>query len=334
MTASPMAGQPDRLAALPSDISASPPDIGALRLRELAARFSGGEIRSDTGSDSTLEQTDTEFEPVTLATILELGRTRAIESHAEAPAVTASATTVASLPPPSANALPLVVESTHEVAGPPAPRLISLAPPIVPEPIAATSEPTPADLPQAEIALGPVVESDATEAASVAVDQPLMLADQSAPELRLVDLIRRQQSLLEQLNRFPPPYPQDAEANAPPDPSPPDVPQLSVIAQLAPPPAPNFDDSPSEREPTPPLQQVTTLAPPPLPRSRAVRENKDETGEAELPEQSPKIILRARAEQSGRHTGRGVAAPPSVAPAFFAGLAAALVIAGALFVIL
>jgi hypothetical protein len=167
-------------------------------------------------------------------------------------------------------------------------------------------------------------------------DQPLMLADQSAPDIRLVDLIRRQQSLLDQLNRFPPLHEDSPGGNDDPglEPAAPPPPH-SVFEQLAP--------------PIPPAAAPLALGygtPPPLPPAEkaefpqpsaprpAARQREDEPNVAELSQNSPMIIQRARAERSGGRRAGPAAAPPSAAPAFFVGLAVALAIAGVLFAIL
>jgi hypothetical protein len=164
-----------------------------------------------------------------------------------------------------------------------------------------------------------------------------MLADQSAPDIRLVDLIRRQQSLLDQLNSFPPSYEALARAPEADEPEAETPAPRSLIEQLAPPPTPPPALAPAKaaQETPPPLPPFEIAAlPPPRPSKPAVREHRDEPSEAELPQQSPIIIQRARAERSGRRIGPTVAAPPSAIPAFLGGLALALVVAGVLFAVL
>jgi hypothetical protein len=77
-------------------------------------------------------------------------------------------------------------------------------------------------------------------------------------------------------------------------------------------------------------------APPPLPSSGILRLAGPSPQDAEhlLPERSPMIIERARAELSGRHGARKSAAQSSPIPAFAAGVAVAFAIAGSLLLVL
>jgi hypothetical protein len=319
-TADPATGGPLPLARAVDGVAVPIEDIAARRLHELAQHLSGADLSTPgAGADSSLDDTDAEFERVSLAAIVALGRQQT--------------------PDPPDDAL-VDASAASEVSGPP---LAVASPPSLPVPIAdaaaagagvtggavltppeAAAAQPPADLPLE------AAESDTTPA-PLASSQPLMLTDQSTSDIRLVDLIRRQQSLLDQLNRFPPTYKAPDEATDPvPEPAAP-APR-SVIEQLAPPHAIADATTPFEieREAPPPLPPPEEEPPPP-----AANESKAEPPtEAELPERSPIIIQRARAERSGRRRIGPVAAPPSAMPAFFAGLGAALFIAGILLVIL
>lgn len=322
--------------------SGTPPadDIAARRLRELAQRVSNAAMPgSDAGEDRGLDEADAEFEPVSLATILALGREQAPDSDDDAPdnATDTVETVVPVAVVPSAPFPPVA----NDDEAPPSAAIVTLrsdvideAPPLEGEVLEATVDIQSASPSEDGPAAAVVDDEDAQSGA----DQPLMLADQSAPDLRLVDLIRRQQSLLDQLNRFPPSYEalanetREAEAAEEPAPTP-----RSVIEQLAPPPAPPPAPTPKDaaHEAPPPLPPFEIAAlPPPRPPPATPRDRRDEPSEAELPQQSPIIIQRARAERSGRRIGPAVAAPPSAIPAFLGGLALALVVAGVLFAVL
>lgn len=313
-------------------------DIAARRLRELSQRLSAPEtVALAADDDSRLEKSDAEFEPVSLAAILALGRRQTpdtpddalVESAADArPLVSLPAPTDA--PPPE----PARADTHIEPATLPVP-VVALEPA---EPLLLAGEvllaphETPSSEPSEQVSFGPVVGNDAASDE----DPPLLLADQSATDIRLVDLIRRQQSLLDQLNSFPPSYtpPEEMPESAPAAPA--ETPR-SVIELLAPP-APAAPPEVREvREeappPLPPRKDTHTHREPPRLAAPAARERTDEPAAADLPQQSPMIIQRARAERSVRR-GPVVAAPPSAVPAFLAGLAAALVVAGVLFAIL
>lgn len=312
-------------------------DIAAHRLRELAERVSNAAMPlSGANDDGKLEEADTEFEPVSLATILALGREQTPDSSDDALA-DATETTGTVAPLAVVTSAPVVpVTSDDEIAPPtpPATREADAA-----EPLQVTGEVLEAtdDIPPTLPSEDSTVEIVSVEEGLSTADAPLMLADQSAPDIRLVDLIRRQQSLLDQLNSFPPSYEaldkahgtKEAEAAAP-------APR-SLVEQLAPPPVPPPAPAPTNtaREAPPPLPPFEIAAlPPPRPSKSAAREHREEPSEAELPRQSPMIIQRARAERSGRRAGPAVAAPPSAVPAFLGGLALALVVAGVLFAVL
>ena len=319
-------------------------DIAARRLRELSQRLSAPATALIASDDGNLEKSDAEFEPVSLAAILAIGRRQTpdtaddtlVETTAGArPLVSVPALTDAPSPEP-ARADSHIEPATLPVS------LVALEPPPPPLLLAGEVLPAPHGVPFSEppeqVPLDPLPDNDA------APDEnpPLLLADQSATDLRLVDLIRRQQSLLDQLNSFPPSYkaPEETAEAAPAAPV--EAPR-SVVELLAPPPTPppEVEEAREAREsdvkeeapaPLPPPLKDTRREPPRL-TAPVARERTDEPAAADLPQQSPKIIQRARAERSVRR-GPAVAAPPSTVPAFLAGLAAALAVAGVLFVIL
>ena len=324
------------------DGDVSPVDIAARRLRQLSQRLSAPATALIASDDGNLEKSDAEFEPVSLAAILALGRRQTpdtpddtlVETTAGArPLVSVPALTDAPSPEP-ARADSHIEPATLPVS------LVALEPP--PLLLAGEVLPAPHGVPFSEppeqVPLDPIPDNDA------APDEnpPLLLADQSATDLRLVDLIRRQQSLLDQLNSFPPSY-RAPEETAEAAPAPPVEAPRSVVELLAPPPTPppEVEEAREAREsevkeeapaPLPPPLKDTRREPPRL-TAPGARERTDEPAAADLPQQSPKIIQRARAERSVRR-GPAVAAPPSTVPAFLAGLAAALAVAGVLFVIL
>jgi hypothetical protein len=310
-------------------------DIAARRLRELSQRLAAPEmVALPADSDSKLAKTDAEFEPVSLAAIIALGRQQTPDAPGDSIVEAAVAIrplvaipTAVDVPPSE----PTRADSHIEPATLPVP-VVALEPA---EPIRLTGEaPSAFDEappPEPTDQVPPVSMADGD--AQPAENQPLLLADQSTTDIRLVDLIRRQQSLLDQLNSFPPSYvpPPDEVTEIAPE-APAEAPR-SVIEQLAPPPAAAPLEVREVREETPPPpQRKDTLREPPRLASPVVRQSTDEPAAADLPQQSPKIIQRARAERSIRRPP--VAAPPSAVPAFLAGLAAALVVAGVLFVIL
>jgi hypothetical protein len=322
-------------------------DIAARRLRELSQRLSATEkVALAADDDSKLEKSDAQFEPVSLAAILALGRQQTpdtpddqiVESAADArPLVAIPAPTEAPSPEPAS------ADNHIEPASLPVP----FVGPKPAEPLRLSGEvllehdETPPSEPSEQVSFAPTADNDAAPDDN----PPLLLADQSETDIRLVDLIRRQQSLLDQLNSFPPSYqpPPDEVAEAAPA-APAETPR-SVIELLAPPPAtapPEVREVREARErevreeappPFPPRKDTRTHREPPRLATPAARERTDEPAAADLPQQSPMIIQRARAERSVRR-GPVVAAPPSAVPAFLAGLAVALVVAGVLFAIL
>ena len=332
--------------------SGAPPveDIAARRLRELAERVSHAAVpASGAEDDRSLDEADAEFEPVSLATILALGRDEQPDTTGEA---------AAEAHEPVETVVPIAVVATspflpvaNDDEAAPLTSLAMLSDDAIDEPEHLEVEVLEAsvDIQQAPSSedSAPEESADAVEDtdAPLAADQPLMLADQSAstPDIRLVDLIRRQQSLLDQLNSFPPSYealdksrePATVETAEPEaaEPAP-----RSLVEQLAPPPPqPTPPPAPAkaaqESPPSLPPFEIAAL-PPPRPSMSSVRPHRDEPSEADLPQQSPIIIQRARAERSGRRIGPAVAAPPSAIPAFLGGLALALVVAGVLFAVL
>lgn len=332
-TAEPVSGSP-RLLARAVEGGATPgEDIAARRLRELAMRLSSADLpQSDADKDNAFGETDAEFEPVTLATITTLGRQQKPDTPGDTLTDAGDVTSTAKPLVAVVNAPALPAPATDEDAQQAAPALLAVGPP--PEPFRlADDDLGPLDVvaivePEAEVTFPALVEGDAPSAPPASEDQPLMLADQSTTDIRLVDLIRRQQSILDQLNRFPPPTFDTSEravtpVTAEPEPEP-EPPQRPVVDLRTPP----LDVG---REIPPPLPPPERMALPPP----TVLEIKDEPVEQELPEQSPIIIQRARAERSARgRGGSAIAAPPSAVPAFFVGLAVAIAIAGVLFVVI
>ncbi|MFN3744498.1 MAG: hypothetical protein ACK4TL_07315 [Hyphomicrobiaceae bacterium] len=295
-------------------------DIAARRLHELAQRLSGAHVSApDAGADSPLDSPDAEFERVSLAAIVALGRQQAPDTPddtlVEARAAAEDSGPALAIARPVSLPVPTTDAAAARVEGP-----------------EAATKPAPEAAPAQPLAALPreAAESD-TAPATIASSQPLMLTDQSAADIRLVDLIRRQQSLLDQLNRFPPTYPAPGDA-AVSDPGPAAVAPQPVFELLAPPPGNADATTPFEipREAPPPLPPKEELPPAP---DEFGAEAPPEAALSELSELSPIIIQRARAERSGRRLGP-VAAPPSTMPAFLVGLGAAFFIAGILLVIL
>ena len=215
-------------------------DIAAHRLRELAERVSNAAMPvSGANDDGKLDEADTEFEPVSLATILALGRQQTPDSSDDA--LTDATDTAGTVVPLAvvASAPVLPAASDGEIV-PPAPSATLEADEA--EPLQVSGEVLEAadDVPPELSSEESTVEIVSVDDGLSTADPPLMLADQSAPDIRLVDLIRRQQSLLDQLNSFPPSYEAldkareadepaaDAETPAP----------RSLVEQLAPPPVP------------------------------------------------------------------------------------------------
>jgi hypothetical protein len=166
-----------------------------------------------------------------------------------------------------------------------------------------------------------------------ATGEPLLLTDQSGDDIRLVDLVKRQQSLLDQLNSYPPAPPAPVQAVEPPA-VPADrpaasapVPARSVVDDLAPT-RPMFA---SDKR-----RLTSDETPPPFPPTGVLRLTGNAPDEEErfMPERAPMIIERARAERSGLHRANNSAAAPSPLPAFAAGVAVALAIAGSLLFVL
>lgn len=321
-----------------------PEDIAALRLRELAARLSGALLPPPGADDKiSLKDTEAEFEPVSLADIIALGRKQTPDTLDDSLAATSSDVATAAPPAALVSAPSVEASAAANVGDPAEPVDVAALPAATPsEPLRLAGE-APAVLFKSEGAAEasqledqtpsrPESKDETTTAAPIAGGQPLMLADQSAPDIRLVDLIRRQQTLLDQLNRFPPSY-EALEKPAEVIPPPPEPPPLSVIEQLAPPPA--VTAAPTiENEAPPPLPVAEKTALPPPSKPSALRERNETPPEPVLTEHSPMIIQRARAERSGRRLGPAVATPPSALPAFLVGLAVAVVIAGVLFAVL
>lgn len=348
--------------------SAALDDIVAARMKDLAERLAAGKTSQKSADiDALLTQSDVEIQPVSLASITGLRALAmadadnddwlpppqtqiapAVPSDAAIAIVPSRASTLAStsaplsLPTMSARSSETVSEQNLQsllaVLDRPTPlrlagelplgRQAPADPPAVPSagpaeeahrPVVVTAD---ADAPtEPMVAAGNSGTTSWVDPAP-ATDVPLLLADQSATDIRLVDLIKRQQSLLEQLNRYPPaPGSADVSADAPADPptAPAPMPAWSVVDQLA---------------PTVPV--VATDAPPPLPSTGVLRLAGPSSDDDEhlMPERAPMIIERARAERSARHGARTSATAPNPLPAFAAGIAVALAIAGSLLFVL
>lgn len=332
MTANPIAERPLLLAH--ADVDTAPAeDIAARRLLDLVQRFSRDEGHP---LATSLDESDTEFEPLSLASIEALGGRQvpdtpedSLDDAGEETGTPALLTVVASAP----SSVPALWADMGATS--PLPLAVHAEPFELSDDVMLENEPE-SDEPSSDATPYSVLNDDALMAFPPETDQPQMLADQAAPDIRLVDLIRRQQSLLDQLNRFPPPHDDAPAANDDLGPEPAALPPPhSVLEQLAPPdlpaavaPALGYGTPP----PLPPVEKAEfPKSSPPRP---AARQREDEPNVAELSQRSPMIIQRARAERSSGRRGGPTAAPPSVAPAFFVGLAVALAIAGVLLAIL
>jgi hypothetical protein len=333
-------------------------DIVAARMKDLADRLAAGiALPKAAGVDAPLEHSDVVIQPVSLAAITGLRDRPIADSDDDGRLPTTPMTVIASpapsqqadddaiAPPPAPLAATTVSTNSSETASernlqslldvldPPAPlrlagegpsgHLIPVIPPARP-PAGTSDEGTEATNAATEAGNGHLTPWTAP---TPATDEPLMLADQSDSDIRLVDLIKRQQSLLNQLNRYPPapvtsaPPAAEALGDLPPPPA------WTVLDQLA----PTQPIIPAEQHRSPPAD-----APPPLPSTGVLRlagPSLDD-GEQRLTERSPMIIQRARAEQAGRHGANNPAASPSPLPAFAAGIAIAFAIAGSLLFVL
>jgi hypothetical protein len=328
----------------PSDVL---DDIVTSRMKDLAARLAAcAEFPKTADTDAPLEQHDVEFQPVTLAAITGLrGQVISdIDGDDWQPAPP-----VAAIAPPSApmSAPNMSMRSSETISERNLQSLLAVLEPPTPLRLAGevpTSRLIPVADAENESKIDTFVDAQDGDAMSLpattppanndlvpwtpavpATGTPLMLADQSADDIRLVDLIQRQKSLLDQLNQYPPaPFhaaesPAQAPAALPPT--------RSVFDQLA----PTQPVIPSE-----PRRLATPEVPPPLPSPGSLRVLKLSPDDAEhaLTERSPMIIERARAERSGlAGTGKSAAAP-SPLPAFAAGVAIAFAIAGSLLLVL
>jgi hypothetical protein len=306
-------------------------DIAAARMRDLADRLAASKVLSKSADiDAPLEPSDAEIQPVSLAAITGLRGLVIPDADDDWLPATPMLLDAPSMES-SETASERNLQSLLAVLDPPAPlRLAGEVPytrligtPTSDVTIADDEAPSAASTDEAENA-HPThwVELEAAQAS--AAGEPLMLADQSDGEIRLVDLIKRQKSLLDQLNRYPPvPAPEDAPSTFPAA----AAPSWSVVDQLAPT-LPFM--TPDQR------RAASPEAPPPLPSSGILRLAGPSPQDAEhlLPERSPMIIERARAELSGRHGARKSAAQSSPIPAFAAGVAVAFAIAGSLLLVL
>lgn len=326
-------------------------DIVTSRMKDLADRLAACAVMpAADNSDTSLPQHDIEIQPVTLAAITGLrGQVVADTDDDEwlpAPPVAAIVPTApvepaAAVAPPSPPNMSMRsseevseqnLQSLLAVLDPPTPlRLAGELPsrrlvPITPfedAPTEATEAESETIVVTSEIDTSPAPIDPPWIKPEPADSEPLMLADQSAGDIRLVDLIKRQQTLLEQLNHYPPaPMPADAPAEPPAAATPP----RSLFDQLAPTPP---------MIPSEPRRAPAAEAPPPLPSTGVLRLAAPSPEDAEhvLPERAPMIIERARAERSGQSSGKSATAP-SPLPAFAAGIAIAIAIAGSLLFVL
>ena len=327
----------------PSDVL---DDIVTSRMKDLAARLAAcAELPKAADTDAPLEQHDVEFQPVTLAAITGLrGQVISdIDGDDWQPAPP-----VAAIDPPSASlsAPNMSMRSSETISERNLQSLLAVLE--SPTPLRLAGEvPTSRLIPVAdaenESKIDTFVDAQDGDAMSLpatppanddvvpwtpavaTTGAPLMLADQSADDIRLVDLIQRQKSLLDQLNQYPPAPFHAAETPAQaPDALPP---TRSVFDQLA----PTQPVIPSE-----PRRLATPEVPPPLPSPDSLRVLKLSPDDAEhvLTERSPMIIERARAERSGLAGSGTSAAATSPLPAFAAGVAIAFAIAGSLLLVL
>ncbi len=124
-----------------------------------------------------------------------------------------------------------------------------------------------------------------------ATDEPLMLADQSDSDIRLVDLIKRQQSLLDQLNRYPP---APASTDAPPIDRP-----RSTILRLADVVRGRSAGADAAHDPPTTDRQLTRRRRCRPPASFVLPARRRMMTSSMLPERAPMIIERARAERVG-----------------------------------
>jgi hypothetical protein len=333
-----------------------PLDIAAARMRALAGRIKDArqEMRAVAlRDDAALEAADTEIVPVSRSAIAGLRAFRAVATTDDD---TKPAPLAVQGPPAGTSRAEIVAEASRsEFIGP------------LPRPASSESEAPPVLLRRADTQLERVTETPPLptdvefETRSVDGDHLpalLKLAEQNqllehlgdsaapdgsngetpSPDLRLVDLLRRQQTLLDQLNNYHG-APSSPEAVESPKQLPPSAP--SVIDELAPTPsqiAPAQATQPTESqdavEATEPRTADIAVPPPVPPALSTRREAPLDESVSQLPQRSPMIIERARAERAGRRGASEEYKPPSAFPAFAAGIAVALAIAGTLFYLL
>lgn len=337
-----------------TDGSATPEDIAVSRLRALAERLAGNgdAVSSDDGDGSLTDADEIIVAPVSLTTMVAMRRLQApadldedldgdlSADEAAAPPEEAPANAIVAESSPDAEptsefspALPIKASDAEEEAAE-LDVVASLAP--VPLRLAdetgrsltTTSESAPSDeSPETESADSEPEAAPLMRRIVQSAEPPLMLSDQSAADIRLVDLIRRQQTLLDRLHRYPP-TPGTSESGA--------SSTSAAPSSTEPPPELTFSSPPRigkalpDRETT--IEAIPAL-PPPLPPSSDDEPDPEDAG-PQLPERAPIIIQRAHAERSGRYDPSSEYTPPSVMPAFAAGLALACVVAGSLFYLL
>ena len=336
-----------------------PLDIAAARMRALAGRIT--DARHDARQlavldDATLENADTEILPVSRSAIAGLRAFRAVTADEDFK------------PAPVAVVAQLAVSSEPEIASgvyrsevvPPSPPPATIDAEALPVPLRRagtqldrfTSVPKPTDVEfEARSTDGSQLPAVFNSADQNSALEPL--ENQIAPasedgemlpaDIRLVDLVRRQQTLLDQLSSYHgPSTPADAVQSL----EPPQFATPSVVEQLAPVPLPLAPSqlAPAQLPPPAearrdvsetPTQPSETAMAPHVPSTFAPRLGvPQDDSDSQLPERSPMIIERARAERQGRYGANEKYTPPSAIPAFAAGISVAIAIAGTLFYLL
>lgn len=328
----------------------APLDIAVARMRALAGQITDARREQrqlavrDHHAHGAAADTEMEIVPVSRAAIAGLRAFRAVASDEDIRPALPPAQRVLAEPP-----LPAVATETSDPA-------ISGPLPSAEDNSSTAGEQPPVPLRLADTSLGRFAsapqptdidfEANPTDSQLPALTHPAAGNDLPAPlppgdapsadliptDLRLVDLIRRQQTLLDQLNSYPSAPPPAADASfEPPLPAAP-----SVVDQLAPKPAHVAPETEPYDSPDDTIDDTAAdSAPPPLPATFSTRlEVQADDPDTQLPERSPMIIERARAERSGRRGAGDAYTPPSPIPAFAAGITIALAIAGTLFYLL
>jgi hypothetical protein len=318
-----------------SELPSSPEDIGAARLRELAERLSGVSSAPARGGHDSFYDADEVVEPVSLSAILALGRTPANDTDAVPAASEISEAVQAVSTSPAV--VPALLAPANQDEMPIPLRFAGTSSDGVDPATSATSKP--AELASSDDDREPLIRRLGHAPPLEALVVP---GEHGEADVRLVDLIRRQQTLLDRLHKFPQageePVPEAAATEVSqiaalpaPEPEPEPAPaEQSVVERLAPPPfefpfagrPQTLPEAVAESEKLPAL-------PPPLPPAEL-----GESTVANLSERAPIIIQRAHAERSGMYDPNEANAAPSVFPAFAAGIGLALALAGTLFFLL